>query len=689
MSATQAAESLGWRGSILSHFTRDIASVAQLTIVADPDQLLTEQGVLGAIRERGFDLMTFNDHIAFRYEYESRYRQHWDRGEKTNLVVVLRAPQADSSGLPYDLLQKARRVDRILTFSIGELFPNLTPTVVAQLDRADLDALHAAQERTQPGPLGENATKDFVLQHVFSVAPEMIKTDVDLLRMLLDRHYSGRIVPPHLNSRLVERLRNGGRFTEWCLEDLLSTREVFFSFLEERWPIFVRKHVAHPAGIVSDGARAYGLRYAGPEDLPFEHDSIRIYIDNLFVEGYLAPTDVVPKSEVRESWIRYGVSGDPETDALERFKKLTEIVEREVPTDTADHRAWIEFALRWAEWSALRWSVPAKDLVAERDKLERLHDAVEGCFASWMIGHFAALHSRSYLPTPAMVHQVASYMAHGWNGGAKDEGGKLALVVIDGLALSQWVALRRSLETGRTGRIITDGAVFSWVPTLTSVSRQAIFASEAPFLFAKSIGTTQKEPSHWSRFWAERKVAAAGAQYVCQKSGEPESALLGRIREAAEDPQCRVLGVVVGTIDQMMHGSPTGSAGLHAQVDHWAKEGHFAKIVEMLLDEQFSIFVTADHGNIEAAGFGRPNVGATAEARGERVHIFADETIRAGVHRDFSKTVEWPPTGLPENYLALLATGRFAFASEGARAISHGGICLEEVVVPFVEIRGS
>jgi hypothetical protein len=43
--------------------------------------------------------------------------------------------------------------------------------------------------------------------------------------------------------------------------------------------------------------------------------------------------------------------------------------------------------------------------------------------------------------------------------------------------------------------------------------------------------------------------------------------------------------------------------------------------------------------------------------------------------------------GLPEDYLPLLAPGRFAFVSEGEHIVGHGGISLEELVVPFVRIE--
>src|SRR5574337_297118 len=122
-----------WRDQILKEFT---PKVARLTLVADPDGLLLEEGILEGVRKRGFELIPFEDHIAFRYAYESKFRSRWDRGEHTDLVVVLRSQASDLGGLPYDLLQAGRR----LSFNLGDIFPNLSYPVVTALDRGDLDA---------------------------------------------------------------------------------------------------------------------------------------------------------------------------------------------------------------------------------------------------------------------------------------------------------------------------------------------------------------------------------------------------------------------------------------------------------------------------------------------------------------------------------------------------------------------
>jgi hypothetical protein len=57
--------------------------------------LLTEEKLALELRGRGFDLIEFSDPVEFRYAYESKYRSIWDRGEHTDLVVILRLQDAE------------------------------------------------------------------------------------------------------------------------------------------------------------------------------------------------------------------------------------------------------------------------------------------------------------------------------------------------------------------------------------------------------------------------------------------------------------------------------------------------------------------------------------------------------------------------------------------------------------------
>jgi hypothetical protein len=99
------------------------------------------------------------------------------------------------------------------------------------------------------------------------------------------------------------------------------------------------------------------------------------------------------------------------------------------------------------------------------------------------------------------------------------------------------------------------------------------------------------------------------------------------------------------------------------------------------------VYLTSDHGNIEAEGCGRPAEGAVADLRGERVRVYPDALLRTKVKERFPATLEWDPIGLPNDYLALLAPSRQAFILEKQRTVGHGGISVEELIVPLVQIE--
>ena len=661
-----------WRDQILNDFT---PKVARLTLVADPDGLLLEEGILEGIRERGFELIPFEDHIAFRYAYESKFRSRWDRGEYTDLVVVLHSHASDLSGLPYDLLKAGRQ----LSFNLGDIFPNLSPPVVTSLDRGDLDALYEAQNNHAPGQLGDNATKEFVLRHVFGIAPELIKQPSDLLRVLLRRHYRSQRIPIVLDERFIQILRQSTIFDDWPLEALITDREIFFAFLQERWPIFLDSIAAKGASGVRENKKPYSLAIEGPIDLPFEHHDIRVYIDNLFVEGLLHSVSHDHADSLSKTWVGIGVRTATIKDRYCRLDKLIGSLQTSILLDDAKHTDWFHFARGWAELILL--ANDQAEAIPEQtgERIKSLQSQVDVRFAAWLFKRYAGLVNLPPVP-PVMLHHLPRFLARQVG---KDRNAKIALIVMDGLAMDQWLVIRRELASRQPAFRFREQFVFAWIPSLTSVSRQAAFAGKAPIFFPNSIQSTDKEPALWAQFWANQGFTPNEVVYF---KGLGDGSLES-LSEALSHPKASVAGLVVDKVDKIMHGMEMGTAGMHNQVCQWAKQSYLNTLLDLLLDRGFRVYLTSDHGNIEAEGCGRPAEGALANLRGERVRIYPDVALRAKVKKRFPAALEWDPVGLPEDCLALLAPARQAFVQENKRIVTHGGISVEELIVPLVEIK--
>jgi len=112
-------------------------------------------------------------------------------------------------------------------------------------------------------------------------------------------------------------------------------------------------------------------------------------------------------------------------------------------------------------------------------------------------------------------------------------------------------------------------------------------------------------------------------------------------------------------------------------------------VIGGLLGAGFRVYLGSDHGHVEARGVGAPSEGVVVETRGRRARTYREaafaEQLRErlpGVELDV-----WGQDGLlPDGLWAVMPRGREAFAPRGETTVTHGGVTVDEVVVPFVTI---
>jgi hypothetical protein len=144
--------------------------------------------------------------------------------------------------------------------------------------------------------------------------------------------------------------------------------------------------------------------------------------------------------------------------------------------------------------------------------------------------------------------------------------------------------------------------------------------------------------------------------------------------------------LVVDTVDEIIHGAVLGKQGVATQIANWCESGFVTRLLQYLLDQGFQVYLTADHGNAEAKGVGRINQGVSADLRGERVRTYRNETTIAETVTANPDTLRVNVPGLPADFMPLFARGRGAFVPKGDQVVVHGGMSLEELIVPFVKV---
>lgn len=636
---------------------------ARLTLALDPDALLLDETVLSALQAQDVALLTYEPErfADFRYTYETDYRDRWATGAPLRLLV--RVAASDPNTFPYDLLALAGGREAARSLALYQFFPRLAyPALreLAQHDRAALARLHTAYLAHPPAQrLGPQNSQRYLLEAVYGVTPTAIRDPVDLVRYLLRRQRLEQTPPPALDALLLEQWQTIPVLAALPVDELLHDAGALYRLLAAAWPAYLARQ-----GLpVAAAPEAFNLNAL------FDDRDIQAYMDTLFLEGQLPPARLREPAPVY-GWVQAGVFFDQNAYDRERFLRLQAELAEALPAPTASYRVWFNFAPRWAE--VLRLTDRAALTTAETAQLAALHDMVEARFADWLIVHYAPLATLPPIPTPALGHQLAESLAYQLRTGACE---RVALLVLDGLAWDQWLVLRDVLALTPQ----SQDSLFAWLPTLTSISRQALFAGLPPYAFGNTWQRTDAEARRWQAFWAGQGLPVAAAHYLHDPA-------LETCQSTLRDPRIRVLALVLTQVDKMAHGIQLGAAGLRQQIAQWAEQGALAALLSALQAADFAVWLTADHGNLEATGMGAPQEGVLVETRGQRVRIYTNEEFLRRAHEQVPEAIAWTPAGLPEELRLLFAPGRSAFLRRGETALCHGGLALEEVIVPLVRL---
>jgi hypothetical protein len=656
-----------WIDRILSEFPADLA---RFWIAVDPDNVLLNEPALAVLRERGFEVLPFEDSVAFRAEYEERFRQAWDRGEQApGKALVLHYRESQTDDLPWDYLRQAR----IVRLSLANLFSKLSYGVVRQIGTEYLEVLFDAHARHASQSLGETATREFVLTHIFRLSPHLIARPEEFWRELLRLHYREAGLPSILATHVERILHDRSIFAGWPIEAWFSSKSAALRVVQDGWYRYLEGH-----GITGFRVGDPPADYGTPIEIPFEHPDVRAIVDSMFLDGTLHPLAVQGLPESFPEWAKVGIVEDPavlRNLVLDGLGKLIETL----PGPESSHRDWSQFAQRFGEILARFHNLDTARTEGLRERIQEVQSLSDDRLQAWLAKHYADLPSLPVLKAPVMVHHIPRFLSLRRGAGEA----KIALLVFDGMAFDQWIQIREQMARRMPGVAFEENACFAWAPTLTAISRQAVFSGQKPREFADSIETTRQEPALWSRFWQDQGLRNSEVSY---RKGIRHADQLDELAAALANPTLKVAGIVVDTVDEIVHGAVLGKRGIASQITHWCESGFVERLFSLLLDQGFHVYVTADHGNVDALGAGRPNQGVIAETRGERVRVYRSEELVSESQATISGSVGVRMAGLPADFFPLFAGQRTAFATPGERLVVHGGLSVEELIVPFVKV---
>lgn len=661
-----------WTDRILSQFTADLT---RLWVACDPDEVLLDEKLLTEIRARGFELMLYEDPFVFRAEYEERYRAAWDRGEPGPAPsLVLHFRSSDANELPWDIVHHGR----VVRLSLAELFPRLAYSTVQQVEPEHLAGLFDAHQTELQSARGENESKDFILEHVYQLAPRSLRTPVDFWRELLRLHFANRFLPPLFAQHAASIIQGKGLFADLPVATWLSSRNALLRVVQDAWYRYLTKLGLEGTRTTDVQAPGYGTEI----EIPFEHTDLQVLVDSMFLDGSLHPLAVHSVPAGMPSWIKAGIVQDPPALQALVLKGIKGLIEA-IPAESATHKDWSEFSKHYGEILVRAHGLQGAEsndyLPMIREHIRTLQAQSDNRLQAWVAAkHYADLILQPVTKGPVMVHHVPRFLRHRRSAGEA----KVALLVFDGLAFDQWVQIRERLIATTKRFVFDEGTTFAWLPTVTSVSRQALFSGLKPREFDDSVDRTDKEESLWKTFWQNEGVSPNEVMY---RRALRQVKQLDTLEADLINRRPKVVGLVIDEVDDRLH-KERSKKDVALWIGNWLKTGFVDRLFTLLLDKGYHIYLTADHGNVEATGVGRPNQGVIAETRGERVRVYRSEPLLADSAAAYPTTVRLDIAGLPANFMPLFAGGRTAFVPEGEQVVVHGGVSVEELIVPFVKV---
>lgn len=671
-----------WHQRILGSFTADLS---RLWVACDPDGVLLDEKLLSELRARGFEMMGYDDPFRFRAEYEERYRAAWDANEPApspSLIVHLR--HDDANDLPWDIVHNARPPVRL---NLAELFPRLAYGAVRQLEPERLEILFDAHQTELQSARGESESKDFILEHVYQLTPRSIRAPVDFWREVLRLHFASRALPESFAEHVAIILRGRGLLVGHPVAEWLSSRSALLRVVQDAWYRYLAKLELEGRRVSEPDSPPFNAGETSAEiEIPFDHTDVRAIIDSMFLDGSLHPLAVSDVPTTMPGWIKAGIVEDVWSQ-FTLAEKSIEALAATVPESDAPHKLWNDFAKRYGEMLSrvheLSGEAAGERMATIRERIKAIQALADERLQAWIVaGHYADLILQPAIKGPVMVHHVPRFLRQRRSAGEA----RVALLVFDGLAFDQWVRIREHLIASQQPLAFDESTAFAWLPTVTSVSRQALFSGLRPREFDDSIDHTNKEEALWKAFW-QNEGGITSSEVMYRRSLHQVEQLDALEAEIASRKP-KVLGLVIDEVDERLH-KERSKDDVALWIGRWLGSGFVERLFALLLGEGFSIYVTADHGNVDAVGIGRPNQGVIAETRGERVRVYRSDPLRAESAASYPGTVALDIAGLPANFKPLFAGGRSAFVPNGDQVVVHGGVSAEELVVPFVRVSSA
>lgn len=282
-------------------------------------------------------------------------------------------------------------------------------------------------------------------------------------------------------------------------------------------------------------------------------------------------------------------------------------------------------------------------------------------FQNYVLKAFGTLSTKIDRDTPVLVSHAMEYI--------HEQSEKFAIIVMDGMSEFDWSIISQSFaDVG-----YEQAAVFAMIPSTTSISRQCLLSNKFPSQLV-SPWTQSKEKSEFAEC---AKLLGYSANQIGYSRGY----------NTDFDSAVRCGAVIINDVDEMVHAQQQGRLGMYNDISVLSDEGKLRRLTDRLRLKGFDVYITADHGNTLCTGIGKfVGSGVDIETKSHRMVVLKDFADKKKIADKFG-LIEYPKYYLPKEYDYLICDTGVSLDNPGEQVMTHGGMTIDEVVVPFIKIK--
>ena len=393
---------------------------------------------------------------------------------------------------------------------------------------------------------------------------------------------------------------------------------------------------------------------------------------------------------------------------------VTEQVQQNYRQEWSDITYLIDTASTIEEWQAIerllsKWDLELAGIEPEQAGHSGMHSLIEdqrtqanAAFAKWIAknyeGWFAPSASRPVLSQDVMKHAVFPLL---------DRGEKVLLCVIDNFRYDQWKTIQPLISEFYSIR--TEEQYTSILPTATQYARNAIFSGLLP------LQIQEMYPQYWveeddeesKNQYEKELVQTLLDRYRRRESFNywkvNESDFCERVIQQLKRVQTPLNIVVLNFIDMLSHSRTESKimrelandeAAYRSLTLSWFRHSPTYELLRLAAERGFTLVLTTDHGTTRVKN---------------AIQIIADKNTNTNIRYKVGKalncasknvmTIEQPKrVGLPcpnvsSSYMFCTGSDFFAYPNQFnyyaqyfRNTFQHGGISLEEMIIPLVTL---